>query len=325
MPSLTHDVGLAAARLRAGGLVAIPTETVYGLAADARNPEAIEAVYALKGRPASNPLIVHVGQADWLAEWAAAVPSEARDLVSAFWPGPLTLVLAAHVDVPRTLTAGQDTVALRQPDHPLTLELLAELGRAVVAPSANRFMSVSPTEPEHVARQFPDSDLMILDGGPCRVGVESTIVSLLPEEPPRLLRPGMISAESIERVLQRKLLQTGTDTDIRVPGQHDRHYAPGAPAWRFGTAGDVARDARVRADRRLGWLLCGSALPVAGPMLDLGSDPNAYARRFYAALYRLDHADLDGILIEMPPQRSEWLALRDRVIRATRPWTEAGT
>ncbi|MFU8815670.1 MAG: L-threonylcarbamoyladenylate synthase, partial [Pseudomonadales bacterium] len=202
MPTITDDPEAAAARLRAGGLVAVPTETVYGLAADARNPSAIAAVYALKGRPVSNPLIVHVADADWLPDWAVEVPEAARDLIAAFWPGPLTLVLTARADVPGIVTADQDTVALRQPDHPLCLTLLRLFGRAVVAPSANRYMSISPTTAEHVARQFPDSDLLILDGGPCRVGVESTIVSLLTDEPPpphqprllrpRLLRPGLL-------------------------------------------------------------------------------------------------------------------------------------
>jgi L-threonylcarbamoyladenylate synthase len=314
MPTITRDPEAAAARLRAGGLVAIPTETVYGLAADARNPEAIARVYALKGRPASNPLIVHVADAAWLPDWAVEVPPAARDLIAAFWPGPLTLVLTARADVPRTVTADQDTVALRQPDHPLCLTLLRMLGRALVAPSANRYMSLSPTTAEHVALQFADSDLLILDGGPCRVGMESTIVSLLPDEPPRLLRPGMIDRPAIERVLG-TALATDAHGAVRVPGQHERHYAPGTPAWRFDSA-----DASARANPRFGWLLCGSALAVAGNALDLGHEPDEYARRFYAALYRLDHADLDGILVEMPPDEERWRAIRDRISRATRAW-----
>lgn len=313
MPTITDDPEAAAARLRAGGLVAIPTETVYGLAADARNPSAIAEVYALKGRPASNPLIVHVADAAWLPDWALDVPPAAGDLIAAFWPGPLTLVLTARADVPGIVTADQDSVALRQPDHPLCLTLLRLFGRAVVAPSANRYMSISPTTAEHVARQFPDSDLLILDGGPCRVGVESTIVSLLPDEPPRLLRPGMIARSAVERVLGVGVA-THAQSAVRVPGQHDRHYAPGTPAWRFGSP-----DAAARGNPRFGWLLCGSALEAAGVVLDLGADPDGYARRFYAALYRLDRAGLDGILVEMPPDQEGWRAIRDRITRATRP------
>jgi L-threonylcarbamoyladenylate synthase len=249
-----------------------------------------------------------------LSEWVAEVPPAARDLIASFWPGPLTLVLTARADVPRSVTADQDTVAIRQPAHPVCLALLRRFGRAVVAPSANRYMSISPTSAEHVARQFPDTDLLILDGGPCRVGVESTIVSLLPDEPPRLLRPGMVGREAIERVLDRPLA-LGADAAIRVPGQHDRHYAPTRPAWRFANIDPAARN-----DPRLGWLTCGDSRAVAGTLLDLGSDPEAYARRFYAALYRLDHADLDAILVQIPPEEESWRAIRDRIFRATRPY-----
>lgn len=316
MPTITRDIDAAVERLRAGELVAIPTETVYGLAADARNPAAIARVYALKQRPASNPLIVHVAAPDWVDDWAIAIPDTARRLMAACWPGPLTLVLAARADVPAIVTAGQDSVAIRQPDHPLCLELLNRFGRAVVAPSANRYMSISPTTPGHVVRQFPESDLLILDGGPCMVGVESTIVSLLPDEPPRLLRPGMLGRTTIERVLGRALAD-GRDTSVRVPGQHERHYAPALPAWRFT---DI--DGGRLADPRLGWLLCGRALKVAGPAIDLGEDPAAYARRLYAALYRLEHSGIDGICVQLPPDTEPWRAIRDRLERATLPLPE---
>jgi L-threonylcarbamoyladenylate synthase len=311
---IVDDLEAAVARLRAGGLVAVPTETVYGLAADARDPAAIAAVYALKGRPATNPLIVHVADAAWVTDWAVDVPPRAQDLIAAFWPGPLTLVLTARADVLRIVTADQDTVALRQPDHPLCLALLRRFGGALVAPSANRYMSISPTTAEHVASQFADADLAILDGGPCRVGVESTIVSVLPDEPPRLLRPGMIGVEAIERVVGGALARGG-HRGVRVPGQHDRHYAPATPAWSFGAANEASLS-----DPRLGWLLCGSGRAAAGPVLDLGNEPDDYARRFYAALYRLDRAGLDGILVETPPDTEPWRAIRDRISRATRPY-----
>ncbi|MBX3705836.1 MAG: threonylcarbamoyl-AMP synthase [Pseudomonadales bacterium] len=316
MPTITRDIDAAVERLRAGELVAIPTETVYGLAADARNPAAIARVYALKQRPASNPLIVHVAAPDWVDDWAVEIPDAARRLMAACWPGPLTLVLAARADVPAIVTAGQDSVAIRQPDHPLCLELLNRFGRAVVAPSANRYMSISPTTPDHVVRQFPESDLLILDGGPCAVGVESTIVSLLPDEPPRLLRPGMLARAAVERILG-CVLADAHDTSVRVPGQHERHYAPALPAWRFT---DI--DADRLADPRLGWLLCGQGLEVAGPTIDLGNDPDAYARRLYAALYRLEHSGVDGICVQLPPDTEPWRAIRDRLQRATLPMPE---
>lgn len=317
MPVITRDVALAATRLEAGSLVAIPTETVYGLAADARNPDAIAQVYALKGRPASNPLIVHVGEPGWIDDWAAEVPPVARRLIAALWPGPLTLVLTARADVPRIVTADQDTIAIRQPDHPLCLQLLQRFGRAVVAPSANRYMAVSPTTAEHVARQFPESDLVILDGGPCRVGVESTIVSLLPGEPPRLLRPGMIGGQTIAQVLGMPLAADSTPPAraVRVPGQHDRHYAPTTPAWLFD-----APDAEAMEDPRIGWIFCGQPCAVAGPALDLGDQPANYAQRLYAALYRMDHAGVDAILVQKPPVSDAWRAILDRLARATRTW-----
>jgi L-threonylcarbamoyladenylate synthase len=241
------------------------------------------------------------------------VPPLAQDLIAAFWPGPLTLVLTARADVPRIVTGDQDTVAVRQPDHPLCLALLRHFGGALVAPSANRYMSISPTTAGHVATQFPDADLMILDGGPCRVGMESTIVSVLPDEAPRLLRPGMIGREAIERIIGVPLEQ-GSDARVRVPGQHERHYAPVTPAWCFAAVPEGRQH-----DARLGWLLCGSCLEAAGTVVDLGKDPEEYARRFYAALYRLDRAGLQGILVEMPPPEEAWRAIRDRIGRATLP------
>jgi L-threonylcarbamoyladenylate synthase len=312
MPTITRDIDKAVARLQAGGLVAIPTETVYGLAADARNAAAVAQVFATKGRPASNPLIVHLAESAWANEWAAEISEPAARLMAAFWPGPLTLVVTARADVPAAVTAGQDSVALRIPDHPVGRELLRRFGRAVVAPSANRFMSVSPTTAEHVKRQFPGVDLLVLDGGACTVGVESTIVSLLPDDPPRLLRPGMIGRDAIEAVLG-CALASGDHGHVRAPGQHERHYAPARPAWRFAEA-----DEQYRSNPRIGWLLCGRALDVAGPLIDLGDDPVEYARRLYAALYRLDHADVDAICIQITPLDDAWHAVHDRLRRATR-------
>ena len=313
MPTLTTDLDLACARLKAGELLALPTETVYGLAADARNEAAVAKVFALKGRPSSNPLIVHLAHASQTGDWAAEVPAAAQRLMDAFWPGPLTLVLPARADVSRAVTAGQNSVALRVPAHPLARQLLERFGSGLVAPSANRYMSISPTSPVHVMQQFADSDLLILDGGPCAVGLESTIVGLLPGEPARLLREGMLSASQIEAVLGEPLAR-GEAGELRVPGQHHRHYAPGTPTQRFQQVPTMALQ-----DPRCAWLWCGAAQPSVGPALDLGADPERYAQGLYAALYELDNLGLDRLLIQTPPPGEAWAAVHDRLARASRP------
>lgn len=313
MPTLTTDLDLACARLKAGELLALPTETVYGLAADARNEAAVAKVFALKGRPSSNPLIVHLAHASQTGDWAAEVPAAAQRLMDAFWPGPLTLVLPARADVSRAVTAGQNSVALRVPAHPLARQLLERFGSGLVAPSANRYMSISPTSPAHVMQQFADSDLLILDGGPCAVGLESTIVGLLPGEPARLLREGMLSASQIEAVLGESLAR-GEAGELRVPGQHHRHYAPGTPTQRFQQVPTMALQ-----DPRCAWLWCGAAQPSVGSALDLGTDPERYAQGLYAALYELDNLGLDRLLIQTPPPGEAWAAVHDRLARASRP------
>lgn len=313
MPTLTTDLDLACARLKAGELLALPTETVYGLAADARNEAAVAKVFALKGRPSSNPLIVHLAHASQTGDWAAEVPAAAQRLMDAFWPGPLTLVLPARSDVSRAVTAGQNSVALRVPAHPLARQLLERFGSGLVAPSANRYMSISPTSTAHVMQQFADSDLLILDGGPCAVGLESTIVGLLPGEPARLLREGMLSASQIEAVLGEPLAR-GEAGELRVPGQHHRHYAPGTPTQRFQQVPTMALQ-----DPRCAWLWCGAAQPSVGPALDLGADPERYAQGLYAALYELDNLGLDRLLIQTPPPGEAWAAVHDRLARASRP------
>jgi L-threonylcarbamoyladenylate synthase len=325
-PVITTDIDAAVDRLHAGGLVAIPTETVYGLAALADLPAAVAAVFQLKGRPSSHPLIVHVGAPDWVRQWARDPPPGALRLMDAFWPGPLTLVLDALPTVSRDITAGQDTVALRMPDHPVCLELLRRLNRAVVAPSANRFTQVSPTRAAHVAQQFPDSELLILDGGPCRVGVESTIVALRQDTDaarlerdllkpgllkPELLRPGMIAVDALATVLGAPLLHADSST-IRAPGQHRRHYAPRTPAWTFTDRLPCSPE-----DTRIGWIFCGNRFATAGPALDLGPDPAAYAAGLYAALHTLDAAHLRGIAVAQPPGGLNWQAVHDRLRRAT--------
>ena len=303
----------AVARLRRGELVVIPTETVYGLAADARNPDAVRHVFALKGRPASRPLIVHLARAGQLADWACDVPDYAWALARRYWPGPLTLVLPRR-DVSDEVTAGQDTVALRVPDHPLTLAVLEAFGGGVAAPSANRYGRLSPTTAEHVRRQFGPQTPLILDGGPCTVGIESTIVACV-EPRPRILRPGSISARDLESISGLAVATVGeAESGLRVPGQSASHYAPrtptvlvprGAlPAWRAAHSGACAF---------LGFQ------PPPFPTLAqrfLPPDAEGAARTLYAALHELDAAGADWLVVEQPPPDTEWAAVRDRLCRA---------
>src|SRR3989441_2066089 len=210
--------------LRQGGLVAVPTETVYGLGADAESEAAIRRVFAVKRRPTSHPLIVHLGATSWLPLWARAIPPTARKLAGAFWPGPLTLVLPRSGRVLDAITGGQDTVALRVPAHPLMRQLLSAFGRGIAAPSANRFGKLSPTTAEHVRAELADEVDLVLDGGPCAIGIESTIVDLSCGSP-TVLRPGGVSQDELERVLRQPVPGA---SNIRAPGLFPSHYAPAA-------------------------------------------------------------------------------------------------
>ncbi|MEO1767776.1 L-threonylcarbamoyladenylate synthase [Thiobacter aerophilum] len=317
MPRISTDLDRAVALLRAGGVVAIPTETVYGLAADARNPAAVRRVFAIKGRPADHPLIVHIAAAEAMPEWARDIPEAAWRLARHFWPGPLTLILQRAPGVPDEVTGGQNTVGLRVPDHPLTLELLRRFGGGLAAPSANRFGRISPTRPEHVVAELDEAIDLILDGGPCSVGVESTIVDLTGRRP-TVLRPGRVSLEALEHVLGEPVaLSTGED-GVRAPGTLAAHYAPATPVlllplerlWE-----EAAR--RVAAGERVGVLTYG--LPRTCPgvfVLRLPGQPAAYARELYAALRAMDEAGYACILVETVPETSEWLAVANRLKRA---------
>jgi L-threonylcarbamoyladenylate synthase len=302
--------------LRAGQVVALPTETVYGLGADALNPAAVARIFALKGRPTEHPLIVHLPPDVALDDWAVDVPAAARALAAAFWPGPLTLILRRHPRVPTAVTGGQDTVALRVPDHPLALALLRAFGSGIAAPSANRFGHISPTTAAHVRAEFGDAVPLILDGGPCRVGLESTIVDLT-RGAPVVLRPGAIGAADIERV-------TGIDMAAqsaarrepapRASGLLARHYAPRTPAELIDGARLSARIAELEsAHTRVGVLALGRPL---GTGKALPCDATAYGQGLYAALRELDGGGFDRLLIEAPPQDVAWRAVNDRLRRA---------
>src|SRR5262245_18326164 len=221
---LQGEIQEAVEALRAGELVAFPTETVYGLGANANNPDAVRKIFALKGRPATHPVIVHIDHPRYLQRWVRDMPPEAQKLADAFWPGPLTLVVKRAPAVHDVITGGQDTVAIRVPSHPVAQQLLNAFGGGIAAPSANRFGHVSPTRAEHVREEFGEQLPMILDGGECKVGLESTIVSCVGEVP-RLLRPGSISITQLRAVVPN--LQTNSDpASPRVPGTLSRHYSP---------------------------------------------------------------------------------------------------
>ncbi|MCZ8131921.1 MAG: L-threonylcarbamoyladenylate synthase [Steroidobacteraceae bacterium] len=311
------DVAAAAARLRAGELVAFPTETVYGLGADARDPVAVARIYALKGRPPGHPLIVHLASAAALDDWARDVPAAARALAARFWPGPLTLVLKRARSVPDAVTGGQDSVGLRVPSHPVARELLAAFGGGVAAPSANRYGRVSPTRARHVLDEFGADAPLVLDGGDCEVGLESTILALLDE--PLLLRPGHVTRAALEAVIGPvRVARAGEGP--RAPGTTQSHYAPATGA-RLVPGVELA--AAASSDARRAVLALGAAPPgYAGPLwIDAGRDAVRYAHDLYANLRRLDAAGAAEILVEAVPPSADWDAVRDRLARACKPGT----
>ena len=320
---MSQDFQRAVDLLRAGELVAFPTETVYGLGADAANPEAVAKIFAAKGRPADHPLIVHLAGHDAVDQWAEAVPAVAWELMETFWPGPLTLILKKQAWVPLTVTGGQNTVGLRVPGHPVALELLRRFAASggnggIAAPSANRFGRISPTTAAHVQEELGARVPLILDGGPCAVGIESTIVDCSRGEPV-VLRPGHISPLHLEAVLGR-LPEIATAVGApRVSGSLAAHYAPVTP-MRI-VAGprllDFINAQRHKGDR------CGvighSQPPQAGmPHVwrMLPADPVGYAHELYAALREMDHAGVDLIAVEALPESPLWAAVGDRLRRA---------
>lgn len=315
----------AADLLRQGRLVAFPTETVYGLGADAANPVAVAGIFKAKGRPADHPLIVHIADIDSLYAWASIVPEAALKLANRFWPGPLAMILNKKPKVPLAVTGGQQTVGLRMPDHPVALALLKSFGGGIAAPSANRFCRISPTQAIHVSEELGDAVDMILDGGACQVGVESTIIDLSGSKP-RLLRPGHITREQIEAVLQTELVMPSPapemKEEIRAPGMMAVHYAPATPAMRCPAELLPDRIQQLAADgKKIGLLSYRLDIAETGQLhvLRLPEHAADYAQSLYAALRELDSLQLDTILIEQPPQTEAWRAINDRLSKATSP------
>ncbi|MEU0008215.1 L-threonylcarbamoyladenylate synthase [Streptomyces sp. NPDC006314] len=307
--------------LRAGGLVALPTETVYGLGANAENPAAVSRIFQLKGRPPSHPLIVHIGGAEHLDDWVQDVPATARLLAQDFWPGPLTLVLERGRRVPLEATGGLETVAVRVPDRPVALALLSAFGRGVTAPSANRFGSVSPTTADHVRAELGGAVDFVLDGGPCEVGVESAIVDATGDIP-SILRPGGVTREDIEAVLGCPIAVPST-SHVRVPGQHPSHYAPRARVVLVEPE-KVVDEAELAQElgHQVGVFLPPSFAdpPVkAHAVVAVPASTATYARRLYGFLRDLDQRGCDLIIASLPVEEGLGLAIVNRLRRAAGP------
>jgi L-threonylcarbamoyladenylate synthase len=306
-----EDIQKAAQILRSGGLVVFPTETVYGLGANALDPAAVRKIFALKGRPATSPLIVHVASIEEARSLAAEWPPEAERLARQYWPGPLTLVMPKKAQIPDEVTAGLPTVGLRIPRHPLALALLREAGIPIAAPSANRFTQLSPTTAQHVHDAFGGETPFLLDGGPCEVGLESTVIAVTPEGL-EVLRPGMafVETEAAESAGQK---QSGapdktTDAAHRSPGQHKKHYSPRTRVILVGR-GFLPREGRGA----YLWLDYSARADHKRRMPDSAEE---YAAQLYGTLHELDTQGFDWIAVELPPDTLEWAAVRDRLTRA---------
>lgn len=317
----------AVALIKAGRVVAFPTETVYGLGADAFNADAIDRVFALKGRPRNNPLIVHVSGPEMAFKVSRVWTAEADLLARRFWPGPLSILVPRRPELPAAVTAGGDLVAVRCPNHPVTLALLFELGRPLVGPSANLSGQVSPTTAAHVRSAFAPDDVFILDGGPCEGGIESTVVDLI-TNPARILRPGLISAEQIAESIGRAVIaapmRARTDADVSMltlpsPGLLDKHYAPTSPTYLFRPTDwpslfDAQRAAVILTHRM-------RHVDPPHQLIEMPPLAEHYAAVLYSALREADSRSPSAILIEQPPTDSPvWLAIVDRLSRAAAPW-----
>jgi L-threonylcarbamoyladenylate synthase len=311
----------AASKLKQGELVAIPTETVYGLAADASNDLALAKIFSTKQRPADHPLIVHISDVSQVPKWASVFPDTAIKLAQAFWPGPLTLILPAKSHVSKVVRGGEATIALRVPNHPLTLALLKLSQLSVAAPSANLFTQLSPTTAYHVEAGL-GANIPVLDGGACQVGIESTIVSVAADGSWQLLRPGMISEADISRVAGQAQQSAGNHTPSvaapKAPGQHALHYSPRTPLLLFND----------RASLMLGFEQCQqSGLRCAALLIGPGKQPNCpttqlnsvaaeVAEQLYSTLHELDELKVDRLLVQLPAASPEWVAVLDRLQRA---------
>jgi len=311
------EIDAAVQALRDGELVAFPTETVYGLGANAQNPAAVRKIFEAKGRPTTHPVIVHLDSPRYLHRWVREVPESAVKLADRFWPGPLTIVMQRAPQVHDIVTGGQDTVAIRVPAHPMAQQLLTAFGGGIAAPSANRYGRLSPTRPEHVRDELGEAVRVVLDGGECQIGLESTIVACEGASV-RLLRPGAVTAGQLRSVVGE--LTLGADLQSpRVPGSTASHYAPTTPLV-IVPAGEIDAQAAAMSEGGRRIAVLAQRLPLKShkyvTWINAGRRPEAYAQDLYANLRTLDKAGCQQILVQDVPSDERWDAVRDRLIRA---------
>ncbi len=329
--ALGEALGAAVRLLQRGELIALPTETVYGLAADARNSHAVTKIFLAKERPSFNPIIVHVGSLEMARECVISWPPEAEKLARAFWPGPLSIILKRSPLIPDVVTAGGDTVAIRWPAHPIFQKVIRKCGFPLAAPSANRSNSISPTTAEHVRSSLGSRIPLILDGGPCAVGIESTVVDLSAPGEARILRPGMVSREMIDAALGSKPITVavseshsgaGQTASLKSPGQLSRHYSPEAPLFLIScdSEEDILRFAERQGLKTSEVALILTRLEVQGQyklISLLEKEPGAYARALYSTLYQCNERGCKAIIVQTPPRTSQWEGVWDRLKRAS--------
>lgn len=324
MTKHTH-IHEAAQLLRQGKLVAFPTETVYGLGADASNAAAVERIFAVKERPKHHPLIVHLADISMLSAWARDIKAEAHTLALAFWPGPLTMIFKKQPHVLDEVTGGQDTIGIRIPRHPIAKALLMAFGGGIAAPSANKFTHISPTTAAAVFDELHDEVDCILDGGPCDVGLESTILDMSNDEP-RILRPGMITAADITQILKQSVVKTAETKALpRAPGSHHLHYAPQTQTHLLDTVSMIAWLSTVKSDASFVVIAHSHALKTvlsatsnnAIHFIAMAEDAKTYAHDLYDTLRNQDHMGYQAIMIEAVPDEPAWFAIADRISKAS--------
>jgi len=318
------EIETAVQALRDGELVAFPTETVYGLGANAQNPAAVRKIFEAKGRPTTHPVIVHLDSQRYLHRWVSDVPELALRLAERFWPGPLTMVMPRAANVHDVVTGGQDTVAVRVPSHPMAQQLLTAFGGGIAAPSANRYGKLSPTRAEHVREELGETVKVILDGGECQIGLESTIVSF-EESSVRLLRPGAVTAAQIRQVAGELLMGASLEAP-RVPGSTPSHYAPSTPMT-IVPAGEIDAHAAAQSEGGRRVAVLAQRLPLRAhkyvTWINAGRRPEQYGHDLYANLRTLDKAGCRRILVQDVPEGEPWDAIRDRLLRAASRLSES--
>lgn len=305
--------------LKQGGLVAFPTETVYGLGADANNEHALEKIFAVKERPSTHPLIVHLATLEQMADWAVNIPPAALKLAQTFWPGPLTLILEKKPGVLDQITGGQNTVGLRVPSHPIAQALLGHFGQGIAAPSANKFTHVSPTTAQAVQEELGGAVDLILDGGECDVGLESTIIDVI-NDCPKILRPGMITQQQLEHVIEQPIFFPNHSSSIRVPGMHTLHYAPRTPVTLIETHDLQRLNDLVMEAHSFVMLSYTPDLISPSPKIDMivmPKDAKNYAHKLYQVLRECDQGEYSRIVVQNVPISPEWTAIHDRLKKAS--------